>query len=406
MMPKFLNGPAKPARWVVLLLLSTLLPGTGWAQDWQPVIGNEGISRLFTDTVMQATLGDNERATARYYAAGTGELQAWRDTFQREWKVEGDKQACVKIDGVFRCFRIERNTAADNEYRATRVDTGETITLTISEQSVRVEDSDTTDSGGAAAPSADEVAKSLANPNTPLATMTLKLQYRTFDGDLPGADDQSGTMALFQPSFPFSLDGGRMVFFRPAFPIMFDQPSYVPEEGDFDSVAGLGDIGFDLAYGGATKGGVTWATGIISTLPTATKDELGKDRWSLGPEVLLAKVSSASVLGALVTYQTDVGGSGDADISLTTINVFATYLPGGGWNVGSVPIINYDHEADQWTLPLNFQVGKTVIMGGRPWKLSAEANYFIEQPDAFGPQWMLGVSIGPVVKNVMADWFK
>ena len=41
-------------------------------------------------------------------------------------------------------------------------------------------------------------------------------------------------------------------------------------------------------------------------------------------------------------------------------------------------------------------------MGGRPWKLGVEVNYYTEQPDAFGPDWMIGINIAPVVKNVFA----
>lgn len=386
------------------LLLS---PALLWAQDWQEVTDPSDLKSLMSGTTMEATLAKGEKASAKYNADGTGLVQAWGDSFPRKWEVSDEGRMCIDYGDSKACLKIERDAANQGVFRSTNEKTGESQVFSVfaGGQPVALS-APTAESGGAATPSADEIAKSLANPNTPLATMTLKLQYRTFDGDLPGAGSESGTMALFQPAFPFSLDGGRMVFFRPAVPIMFDQPAFDPQNGDFKSVNGLGDIGFDLAYGGATKSGLTWATGVISTLPTATEDELGKDRWTLGPEVLLAKLSAKGVLGALLTYQKDVGGSGDADVSLTTINVFATYLPGGGWNVGSVPIINYDHEASQWTLPLNLQVGKTVIMGGRPWKLGAEINYFVEQPDVFGPQWMLGVSIGPVVKNVMADWFK
>jgi hypothetical protein len=49
---------------------------------------------------------------------------------------------------------------------------------------------------------ADEIAKELANPNTPLATLNLKLQFRGFEGSLPDANNQSGTTILFQPSLP------------------------------------------------------------------------------------------------------------------------------------------------------------------------------------------------------------
>jgi len=45
------------------------------------------------------------------------------------------------------------------------------------------------------------------------------------------------------------------------------------------------------------------------------------------------------------------------------------------------------------------------MLGSRPWKLGGEINYYVERADALAPEWMFGLSITPVVKNVLADWF-
>lgn len=376
------------------------------AQPWQPVTDEAALRAIMTGTVLSGQLVEGVRSRSTFNADGTGELRAWNGRFPRSWTVE-NQQVCVVIDDRSQCFRIEQDEADPATYRAVHAVTGVATPFTVSDQEAVIEGTAaSSSSGGAAEPSAEEVAKSLANPNTPLASQTFKFQYRLFEGELPDADDQSGTTVLYQPSFPFKLDNGATLFFRPAFPIVMDQPVYNGADNDFDSVSGMGDIGFDLAYGRTTSTGVLWAVGVISTLPTATKDELGPDRWNLGPEFLIGKISKKYVLGALTTYQTDVGGSGDADISLTTVNAFATFLPGGGWNVGSAPIMSYDHENSQWTLPLNLSFGKTVIWKGRPWKLGAEINYFVDQPDAFGPRWMFGINIAPVVENVFARMFQ
>ena len=118
---------------------------------------------------------------------------------------------------------------------------------------------------------------------------------------------------------------------------------------------------------------------------------------------LIGKASAKHVYGLFPNHQWDIGGSGDADISLTSIQGFYTYLPGGGWNVGSGPTATYDWEAEQWTVPLQVNAGKTVVWGGRPWKLSIEANYYVEKSEAFGPEWMIGINLAPVVKNPLAN---
>jgi hypothetical protein len=263
-----------------------------------------------------------------------------------------------------------------------------------------------TPESGAAKPSADEIAASLANPNSPLASLLVKIQYRQFEGDLPGADDETGTSLIFQPILPFPLDGGAKILFRPAIPFQFDQPVFDAASGEFDSESGIGDIGYDLAYAPKSEAGRMLAYGIVGAIPTATEDSLGTDRWTLGPEILIGKVTKKYLLGALATHQWDIAGSGDADISLTSINLFYVFLPGGGWNVGTAPVMTYDHENDEATIPINLNAGKTVIWNGRPWKLGVEINYFIDTPDAFAQEWFIGFNIAPVVENGLVEWFK
>ena len=257
----------------------------------------------------------------------------------------------------------------------------------------------------ALAQSAEEIAKELANPNTALATLTLKNQFRTFEGDLPNADDQDSFIMLFQPALPFVREDGSKIIFRPAIPFSKDQPLFNPGLADFDEESGLGDIVFDLAYAPVVEPGTIVAYGIISSLPTG-EDELTSDRWTLGPEFLYGKITEKYVAAIFPNHQWDVGGSGDKDISLTTIQPIYTYLPGGGWSVGTGPSITYDWESEEWTVPVQFNFGKTITIGARPWKLSAEINYYADKPDAFGPEWMVGFNIGPVVRNGLADWFK
>jgi hypothetical protein len=186
------------------------------------------------------------------------------------------------------------------------------------------------------APTANDVAKVLANPNTPLASLKFNNQFRGFEGSLPDADGQSSFTMLFQPNFPFALESGASIFWRPAVPLISNQPVFNAATNQFDEQSGLGDV----------------------------------------------------------------------DVSLTTVQLFGTYLPGGGWNVGTAPIITYDWITEQWTVPLNLTIGRLLIFGTTPWKLQVEFNYYVEQADRFGPEWMIGFNFAPVVENVLASWFQ
>lgn len=254
--------------------------------------------------------------------------------------------------------------------------------------------------------SADKVARSLANPNTPLATLTVKNQFRTFQGDLPRADQQDSFTMLLQPSFPFPIgDEGNVVFWRPALPVSFSQP--VPElTGGFDQKTELGDFGFDLGLGSTSKTGRLSAYGIVTSLPTATDPEVSSKSWTLGPEFLLAQIDSWGVYGMFPNHQWDIAGWSDRSVNLTTTQLFLTFLPGGGWNVGTAPTITYDWERSDWTVPINLSIGKTIVLGKTPIKMGFEINYYVETPDAFGPEWMIGLNVSPVVENVLAGLFR
>jgi hypothetical protein len=259
--------------------------------------------------------------------------------------------------------------------------------------------------------SVDEVARELANPNGSLATLRFKNQFRWYKGDLNNADDQSNYTLLFQPVFPFIMKpparGGKANFFvRPAIPIMFDQPVFDVRKADFDEVNAMGDIGFDVAYGVTEKNGLLWALGMVGTLPTATDSDVAGKQWRLGPEALRAKFEKWGLYGIFPSHQWNVTGWDDESYSNTQIQLFYKYLPGGGWSIGSTPIMDYNWETSDWTIPLQMIVSRTVMAGKMPVKLEAELNYYVAQPDPFGPEWMLGINIGPVVPNIFDRWIK
>ena len=264
--------------------------------------------------------------------------------------------------------------------------------------------------------SAEEVAKELANPNNSLASLTFKNQFRTYAGDLPGASDQDNYTLLFQPVFPFPLaptaSGGKPnIFVRPAIPLLVDQPVPTVSGGTFrwDDKTATGDWGFDLAYGVTEKNGLLWAGGMVGTLPFASSSKVSGKQLRLGPEILLAKMEKWGLYGIFPSHQWDVGGWGDGknnSYSTSQLQAFFKYLPGGGWAVGTTPIMNYNWKTKEWTIPLQLDISKTVKWGNTPVKLELEVNYYVERPDAFGPRWMIGLNITPVVPNFINNWIR
>jgi len=265
--------------------------------------------------------------------------------------------------------------------------------------------------------SADAVARELTNPNNDIAKLTIKNQYRWYKGDLPNADEQSNYSMLFQPSFPFSLgtneSGDKAVFFlRPAIPVLVNQPYFDVERLDFRDTTDIGDIGFDVAYGVTKKTGMVLLGGLVGTLPTGTSDEATGAQLRLGPEAVLARLSKWGLVGIFPSHQWDVTGAGgtkaqrDSDFSTTQVQLFLIHTAGGGYTFGTQPILDYNWETENWTVPLQLYGTKTVKLGSTPVRFELELNYYVEQEDAFGPEWMLGFNITPVVHNFIEDAFR
>ena len=156
-------------------------------------------------------LPDGEISRGEYSPDGTGMLYSWGASIPRTWAVKGDDQVCITEEsGESLCYRFEISADTPGLYRARNVATGETAqfhmkegTAVVSEKSVKMDDE-----GGPATPSASELAAELSNPNTAVATLNFKNQFRSYTGTLPGADDQSGYTLVIQPVLPFVLKNG------------------------------------------------------------------------------------------------------------------------------------------------------------------------------------------------------
>lgn len=397
--------------WVIRTVCSCLILMTTafsvQAGQWSPVTGSTKLMQFMSNLKAERTLPNGEKIRAEYFPDGTGVLYSWGTESPRTWHVKGEDQLCFIIRRETTCYTLEQNTEQPDKYRVKDLVSGEVYEFSVTERKGVAQDVQKSpgSKGGAAAPSADEIAAELSNPNTLLATLNFKNQFRWFEGDLPDAGNQSSYTLLFQPSLPFLLPNKDKFFWRPAIPLLVDQPLFNAETGGFDGKTGFGDIAFDLAYAPALEDkSIVFAFGIITSLPTATND-LGSGQWTLGPEFLLGKLTPKWVAGIFPSHQWDVTGWTENEINLTSMQVIYTYLPGGGWNIGTAPTITYDWESEQWTVPLQLNIGKTVIWNGRPWKLSVEVNYYAEKADTFGPEWMIGINIAPVVKNGLASLF-
>lgn len=252
---------------------------------------------------------------------------------------------------------------------------------------------------GTVTESASEIARDLANPNTSLGFLAFPIDYISYQGDLPQADQQEAYRISAQPSFPYPIAKDTNFFLRPLVPFIVKQPVFNGTDWD-NAYSELGDIGFDAAIGKGFDNGVQVIGGVTGLLDTATSDDVGLGQTLLGPELFLGTETDWGFYGLLVTHVWDVAGDDDFDTSITGGQYFFTYQLENAWQIQMQPTWSYDHEADSddaWTLPLAAGVSKTIIAGNIPWKFSLQYWHFVESPDTFGPDHQVRFQVAPVV---------
>lgn len=391
---------------ISILIIST----NSLAQDggWQPVTGAEALRKFMSGRTLTLQVGKDRDRRGVYRADGTGVLHAWGGQFERRWEIQGDDQICVFGEPQSDCYRLEMKTNDPLLYRVTATSTGiiSEIRDSGSGDGTVISDSGSVDDnrGSVTAPSAEELAAKLANPANPIMKLGNNFDYVMFDGDLPGADDQSAFRYVFLTVVPFKLENGNSLLIRPAIPVMFNEPVPDGMGGYTEEGTDIADIGYDVIYSGTTETGLIWGAGIAGTLPTASNDKLGKDLWGLGPEALLGVARKWGVVGGLLAHQWDIGGSGSGSIDITSLNYFYSFPLGGGWQFAAAPTITYNHDAvsgNKLTLPLGIGVSKTTVIGKRPWTFHLQYWNNIERPESFAAEHTIRLSILPVVT---ASW--
>lgn len=248
---------------------------------------------------------------------------------------------------------------------------------------------------------ANALARELSNPATSLASLSNKFEWRAYDGDLPGAEDEQGFRYTFQPVLPFLLENGDKIIFRPAFNFPVDEPYFDAQRQSFSSGGGFGDTGFDLAYAPDLDGKVSLGIGIVGGLPTGTNDNLRSGNWTLGPEIFGAYIDDWGLIGGLASHSWKIAGHGNST-NLSSLQYFYFLSLGDGWQVGAGPTLTYDWDApkgDRLNLPVGMGIAKTTSVLGVPVKFNVEANYSLVRQDTFGPEWLLKFNITPVIPN-------
>lgn len=207
----------------------------------------------------------------------------------------------------------------------------------------------------------------------------------------------------------FGMNGGE----RPVLPPAFKPPGGFPPGGlPFRDKGGFGDIvlfsllGQSLPQDRWGGGDLVWGVGPTWQFPSASRDEFGSGKWSVGPSAVAASIGKDFILGGLFQqwFSFADGGKGLGEtVNYSWLNIFYFLNFANGWQVGGTPIITADWKANtdnRWTVPLGLGVFKTHFFGGKlPVKMGVEMQWMPVQPDFLGQKWNLRFVVAPVLPS-------
>lgn len=244
------------------------------------------------------------------------------------------------------------------------------------------------DAADAVNDSATDLAKKLQNPIGNLYSIPFQSNTNFNYGPNKGTQENVN----IQPVIPIHITDDWNIITRAILPLIW-QPSLAPAH---TVPFGTGATTFSAFLSPSKpKNGWLWGAGPVVQVPTISSKTLGSNVWGAGPTGVLVYMKGPIVAGALANNVWSLGGTSGASgtrYDNFLLQPFANYNFGGGWYVGTSPIITANWLAsgnNAWTLPLGGNFGRVIKIGGKlPLNLSAGAYANVLRP-RYGATWQL-----------------
>jgi hypothetical protein len=124
----------------------------------------------------------------------------------------------------------------------------------------------------------------------------------------------------------------------------------------------------------------------VFLVPTATDELLGTGKWGAGPTVVALKQDGPWTYGVLANHIWSFAGQSDrSDVNSTFLQPFVSYTTPEAWTFALNTESTYNWVSDDWSVPINFNVSKLVVIDKQPISISAGVRYWASAP-ANGPE--------------------
>ena len=228
----------------------------------------------------------------------------------------------------------------------------------------------------------DTLAKQTQNPIANLISLPLQSNW---DFGIGPADSMRYTLNV-QPVIPFSLNEEYNLITRTIIPYIYAE---APVRNRNDK-SGLGDIlqSFFFSPKKPVNGWLLGA-GPVLLYPSATKDELGKEKWAAGPTAVVLKQVSGWTYGMLFNHLWSFAGDDDrSNVNATFLQPFVSFTTRTFTTFGVNTESTYDWKNSDWTVPINVTATQLLKLGNQPFSLTLGWRYYAEAPSG-GPDWGL-----------------
>lgn len=209
--------------------------------------------------------------------------------------------------------------------------------------------------------------------NNPLAAKTSLNFHDQYFGEISGTDTDANSFYL-RFAKPFSIGSSNWVL-RATLPV-----NTMPVGADFAHKTGIGDLNMLAAYLiDVGNPAITFGIGPQLTVPTASKDELGSEKWSAGLANVMFNATDPKIQwGYLLTWQASFAGDDDrSDVNYGALQPFLFYQLGDGWYMRSTGTWSFDLEAGNYAVPLGLGAGRVIKTDRAVVNIFAEPQYTV-----------------------------
>jgi hypothetical protein len=280
--------------------------------------------------------------------------------------------------------------------------------------------------------SLEEISRMLDNPLGNLWLVFMENDVARFRGK-PADGWKTLNILTIQPILPVPLTEDWNLVTRPIIPIVsapkFEAPNFGDCPGNCNSRPSDARLSSDretdladvvvwsmLSPSEPPKlpdgSSLVWGVGPSFRFPTATEDQFGSEKWSVGPSNIILRLPPPEGRWTLgLFHHHHFSFAGDSDRSSVRSSQFQPIYwykltDDGAWSIGGFPMITVNWKAgsgDKLTLPIELAISHTLFLGPMPVRLVFGANYSVVRPDDYGQRYMFKFALVPVIPRLVKE---